>query len=269
MEPADGATNFEVTGDAYDRFMGRYSRPLAAEFVDWVGGAADADVLDVGCGPGALTGVLVGRARSVCACDPSPSFVEACASRHPDVDVRAGRMEAIPFDDDVVDMALAQLVLHFVSDPEVAAGELRRVVRPGGTVAASTWDFAEGMQMLQMFWDAAVELDPDAAHEARTLRFGRDGEISDLFARAGLVDIEEATITVSSTYRGFDELWDGFTAGIGPAGAYCVRLPDAQRTRLRSHLFDRAGRPDAEFALDAVARCARGQVPRFDTRSNT
>src|SRR3954447_14758469 len=169
MDANDSARSFLATGRAYDGFMGRYSRPLAVAFADHAGLPAGRTALDVGCGPGALTGVLVDRlgAGAVSAFDPSPPFVAECAARHPGVDVREGRVEAIPFDDAGFDGALAQLVLHFVPEPAQAGRELRRVLRPGGVAAACVWDFAEGMQMLRHFWDAALVIDPHAPDEAR------------------------------------------------------------------------------------------------------
>lgn len=211
MESAEGARSFITSGNAYDAFMGRYSRSLAVPLVEWVGLTVGQSVLDVGCGPGALTDALVQRlgAPAVFAFDPSPPFVEECARRYPGVDVRHGRAEAIPFDDAQFDAAIAQLVLHFVTVPSDAAAEMRRVVRSGGLVAACVWDFDEGMQMLRHFWDAALAVDPGAPDEAQTMRFGRAGEIADLFRAAGLVDVDESTITVSVTYPDFDELWSG------------------------------------------------------------
>lgn len=263
MDAVEGAKTFSVSGEDYDSFMGRYSLGLAEQFCDVVGVAAGNTVLDVGCGPGALTGVLVARlgASSVFACDPSPSFRDVCARRYPGVVVKLGNAESIPFDTDMVDHAMAQLVLHFVSEPHLAASEMARVVRPGGSVSACVWDFDEGMEMLRGFWDAALSIDPDAPDEARTLRFGRQGEIADLFASAGMEDIVETTISVASTYGSFDELWNGFLVGVGPAGAYCVSLSDEIRERLRLRLFDRFGSPGASFTLGAVARCAVGRVP--------
>jgi SAM-dependent methyltransferase len=263
VDDTDGARTFAVAGQTYDSFMGRYAAPLAPLFADAAGVSPGARALDVGCGPGALTGVLAARlgADAVSACDPSPPFVAACAERHPGVDVRLGRAEALPFDDGCVDHALAQLVLHFVSDPAEAAAEMARVVRPGGVVGACVWDFADGMEMLRAFWGAALSLVPDAPDEARTLRFGRPGEIPELFAGAGLVDVVESTLTVSSTYASFDELWRGFLAGVGPAGAYCLSLGEADRDRLRSALFTRCGEPAGAFTLGAVARCAVARVP--------
>ncbi len=263
VEPIESARSFVASGDAYDAFMGRYSRPLSGPFADAAGVAAGQVALDVGCGPGALTAVLVDRlgAGAVSAFDPSAPFVAECAARHPGVDVRLGRAEAVPFDDGRFDRALAQLVLHFVSDPELAAGELRRVLRPGGLVAACVWDFADGMEMLRRFWDAALVIDPNAPDEARTMRFGRAGEIRALLESAGFVDIAEITLQAESTYRDFDELWSGFLAGIGPAGSFCVSLPDEQRTAVRAELFRGLGAPAGRFTLTGKARTATGRAP--------
>jgi SAM-dependent methyltransferase len=259
----EGPQAFDVPGVAYDAFMGRYSRTLAVDFAAASGVAAGMNVLDLGCGPGALTSVLaelVGADR-VSACDPAAAFVDECRSRVPGVDVRQGAAEGIPFDDKAFDAVLTQLVLHFVSDPQRAITEIWRVLRPGGTVAGCVWDTAEGMEMLRSFWDAALSVDPDAPDEARTLRFGNRGEIADLFTGAGFLEVRESTITVRSAYADFDELWSGFLAGVGPAGAYCVSLPEQKRSRVRAVMADRLGSPTGPFTLEAVARCAVGRLP--------
>jgi SAM-dependent methyltransferase len=263
VEQVEGAKTFRTSGSAYDRFMGRYSMPLAALFADAAAVGGGQRVLDVGCGPGALTRVLVDRlgAASVAACDPSPPFVEECANRLPGVEVRLGRAEQIPFDDGEFDAALAQLVLHFVSDPPAGVGEMRRTVRSGGVVGACVWDFADGMEMLRHFWNAALALDPEAPTEARTLRFGRPGEIVELFRAEGLVEVAESELTVSSTYRDFEELWSSVLEGIGPAGAFALSLPADRLEQLRRNLYERVGEPDGAFTLGAVARCAIGRVP--------
>ncbi|MFP5346645.1 MAG: class I SAM-dependent methyltransferase [Actinomycetes bacterium] len=263
MVDVHGASTFQVSGDAYDSFMGRYSRELADVFGDYCLPAPEGRFLDVGCGPGALTGVAVARlgARSVAAVDPAPGFVQVCRHRHPDVDVRRAAAEELPFADDEFDSAAAQLVFHFVTDPARAVAEMRRVVRPGGVLAATVWDFAEGMQLLRAFWDAALALDSGAPDEAHVLRFGAPGELARVFTDGGLGEVEETTATVTSRYRDFDELWEGFLAGIGPAGAYAVARPPEDRDRLRTGLFDRLGRPSGEFTLTAVARMARARVP--------
>lgn len=263
MDAAPGASTFQASGAAYDSFMGRYSVQLAEVFADFAGVVGGISALDVGCGPGGLTRVLSVRlgAQAVSAFDPSEPFVADCAQACPGVDVRIGRAEAIPFDDAGFDAALAQLVLHFVSDPSVAAAELRRVVRPGGVVAACVWDFERGMEMLRFFWDAALTINPDAPDEARVMRFGRHGEITELLAAAGFEDLVETTLTVTSAYSGFDELWSGYLAGIGPAGSYCVALDDDKRAAVRNELYRRVGSPSGAFELAATARSTRGRVP--------
>lgn len=260
MEPVAGARTFGVSGDAYDGFMGRYSRPLAVEFATFAGVVHGLRALDVGCGPGALTGELVRRlgAAEVAACDPSEQFVAACTERHPGVEVRRGAAEELPYGDGEFDLAAAQLVLHFVTDPGRAASEFSRVVRPGGVIAACVWDFEQGMEMLRAFWDAALSLDPEAPDEARVMRFGKPGQLTQWLASAGLGQVAETTLTVASEYRGFDELWTSLCAGIGPAGSYCVGLPEATRHDLRSALFERLGSPAGAFRLTAVARAGRG-----------
>lgn len=259
----EGTSTFGVAGATYDSFMGRYSRILASQFADAAAVEAGQVALDVGCGPGALTAVLVDRlgANAVVACDPAPGFVADCSARHPGVRVEVGRAESIPFETDRFNHVLAQLVLHFVSDPDLAISEMMRVARPGGRVSACVWDFAEGMEMLRAFWDAAMEIDPTAPDEARTLRFGGAGEIAQLFATAGMVDVVESTLTVATTYVSFDELWTGFLGGVGPAGAFCTSLDELDRDRLRAALYRRLGEPSGSFTLGAVARCAVAVVP--------
>lgn len=260
MEPVPGAASFEKSGDAYDSFMGRYSRQLAPLFADWVGVRAGQEALDVGCGPGALTEVLVERLGlgAVVACDPSESFVADCRARFPGLDVRPGAGEHLPVADDSCDVVLAQLVMHFVSDPSAVGHEFRRVLRPGGTAAGCTWDFADGMEMLRHFWDAAIGLDPAAPDEA-TLKFGRPGDFPALFTEAGFDEVAETTLTVTTTYASYDELWSGFLEGIGPAGAYAVRQPPERQEALREALFVQVGSPEGSFELKAVARAGLGR----------
>lgn len=263
MDGVEGARTFRVAAAAYDSFMGRYSGPLAHQFADAAGVRRGQTALDIGCGPGALTAVLVERlgSESVAACDPSPGFVTECAARHAGVRVETGRAENIPFDSQSFDHAMAQLVLHFVSEPDLVAGQMLRVVRPGGSVSACVWDFDGGMEMLRSFWDAAHDVMPSVPDEAGAVRFGAPGEIAELFASAGMQEIEESTIRVTSAYSSFDEFWDGFLAGVGPAGSFCISLSDADQARVRSALFERMGRPSVGFTLGAVARCAVGRTP--------
>ena len=264
-DPVPGARSFATSGTAYDHFMGRYSRPLAVQFAAAADLSEGQTVLDVGCGPGALTGVLADRVgnQAVSAVDPSPSFVAECAAGHPGVDVRFGRAEAIPFTDATFDRALAQLVLHFVSDPALAARELHRVLRPGGLVAACVWDGTDGVHMLGHFFAAARAVGAEIPEEATTMPFSRSGEIVDLFAQAGFATLTETTMTVSTRYSDFDELWSGFLAGIGPAGAYCLSLSPPTRAKVRAAMFAGLGSPAESFTLSAVARSVTGRVPQL------
>ncbi|WP_127783734.1 class I SAM-dependent methyltransferase [Rhodococcus sp. X156] len=263
MSQPDGASTFQVSGEIYDAFMGRYSGPLAVQLADACGVSRGQRALDVGCGPGALTAELVRRlgASSVAACDPSVPFVAACRDRNPGADVREGRAEALPFADHSVDLAVASLVLHFMSDPARGIDEMRRVVVPGGQVAACVWDFDRGMQLFHAFWEAAVAVDPQAPAELYARRFGRPGEVVQLLEDRGLEQVSEQTMTVQTTYASFEEVLAGLMAGIGPAGSYLVAQPEGRRQALRSELFSRLGSPAGSFTLQAVARSASGVTP--------
>lgn len=248
---------FDVTPEAYGRFMGRWSEPLADRFVQRVAVPPGSRALDVGCGPGALTARLVAvlGADAVTAVDPSPSFVAAARSRLPGVDVRASSAESLPFPDGAFDLTAAQLVVHFMDDPVAGLAEMARVTRPGGVVAASVWDHGGGSGPLRVFWDAVRDLDPSAPGEAQ-LPGTREGHLAELFTAAGLRDVEQWTETVRSTYASFDEWWEPFTFGVGPAGAYVVGLDDRHRDLLRARCSQAL--PPAPFELTASAWCVRG-----------
>ena len=249
--------SFAVPADAYDRFMGRYSRLLSPQLADLAGVRGGQRVLDVGCGPGALTAELVERvgASAVSAVDPSESFVEAAKERHPEVDVQRAQAERLPFADAAFDAALAQLVVQFMSDPEVGVSEMRRVTQPGGVVAASVWDHGGGRGPLSPFWTAARELDRGHGGEAHGTG-ARDGELARLFASAGLSDVEQAALSVRVEHPTFEEWWEPFELGVGPAGAYVAGLGPERRQELRERC--RAALPDAPFAVEARAWAARG-----------
>lgn len=252
---------FEVAAGAYDAFMGRYSTPLAVEFANLVPLTAGDTALDVGCGPGALTGELVKRLGpiAIAGVDPSESFVTAARERWPGVDVRQATAESLPFADAAFDHCLAQLVVHFLPDPVAGLTEMVRVTKPGGTVAACVWDFAGGRSPLSVFWEAARQLDPSAPDESN--RAGaREGQLADLFARAGLVDITSSTLTVHMECASFDDWWEPFRFGVGPAGEYLAALDQGQTEDLRRRCQDIL--PIGPFSVEAVAWAAVGLAPQ-------
>jgi SAM-dependent methyltransferase len=248
---------FAVAADAYDRFMGRYSTLLAPSFADFAAVAPGQRVLDVGSGPGALTGELVERlgASNVAAVDPSEQFVAAAVERHPDVDVRRGPAEELPFADGTFDAALAQLVVHFMADPLHGLAEMARVTRSGGTVAACVWDHAGAQTPLAPFWEAVHEVDPEAMDES-TLAGGRAGHLTELFIEAGLRDVEETALPVRVEHASFDDWWRPFTLGVGPAGAYVAKLDSEQQADLRGRCRRILGA--GPLAIPARAWAARG-----------
>jgi SAM-dependent methyltransferase len=251
--------SFEVAADAYDRFMGRYSRQLAPAFVDFAGVGAGQTALDVGCGPGALTAELVRRLglEQVAAVDPSEPFVAAARARYPGVDVRRAPAEELPFPSDAFGTTLAQLVVHFMADPVAGLAEMARVTRPGGVVAACVWDFVGERAPISAFWAAARELDGDVVDESG-LAGARSGHLTELFRAAGLGSVEETAIPASIELATFEEWWEPFTLGVGPAGAYARGLDEQGLAALREGC--RRLLPDAPFTLTVVAWAARGHA---------
>ena len=251
---------FTSPADAYDRFMGRYTRTLAPALTDAAGVTDGMRVLDVGCGPGGLTHVLAERlgAENVAAVDPAPQFAAACRERHPGADVREGAAEALPWEDGSFDAALACLVVAFMADADQGLREMARVTRPGGVVAACMWDLDEGgMTMLKTFWSAARELDPSVKGERVRVGVSR-GDIAERLRRAGLQDVVDGDLEARADYAGFDDFWDPFTFAVGPAGAHLAALPVEQQQRIRE--LCRAKLPDGPFSLTARAWYARGSV---------
>jgi SAM-dependent methyltransferase len=217
--------SFDVPPEAYLRFMGRWSEPLAGEFLQRADLTVTGRVLDVGCGPGVLTAVLVDRygAPAVSAIDPSPSFVAATAERFPGLDVRHGVAESLPYDDDAFDAALAELVVHFMTDPVAGLREMGRVTRPDGVVTACVWDHNTGGSPLSLFWSAAHDVDPGAPSEG-ALPGTREGQLASYAEEAGLHDVTSAALTVSQHFATFEEWWAPYLLGVGPLGAYVATL---------------------------------------------
>jgi ubiquinone/menaquinone biosynthesis C-methylase UbiE len=248
---------FNVAADAYDNFMGRYSVQLSAELADLAGVKAGQRVIDVGSGPGALTAELVRRlgTDAVAAADPSKPFVEAARERYPGVDVRLAPAEELPFPHDSFDAALAQLVVHFMADPVAGLAEMARVTRPGGVVTACVWDLAGGRAPISPFWQAARELAPDTKEESN-LAGARDSHLAELFREAGLRDVEQSEMSATVEYETFDEWWQPYTLGVGPAGAHVQSLGAAELAELRDRCRELL--PEPPFAFTAYAWAVRG-----------
>jgi SAM-dependent methyltransferase len=255
------ATPAEVwaVGGAYEAYIGRWSRPVARELVGGLGVAAGAAWLDVGCGTGALGREVLAAAdpAALVAADPSPAFLADARARLADPRARfvAADARRLPMAGRRFDAVVSGLVLNFVPDAGGAVREMARVARAGGRVAAYVWDYAEGMELLRRFWDAAVALDPAAAALDEGRRFGlcRPGPLAALFEGAGLVGVAVRPIEVPTRFRDFDDYWRPFLGGQGPAPGYVASLPGRRRDRLREEL--RARLPAAgDGSIALVAR---------------
>lgn len=248
-----------MSGEAYDRFMGRYSRPLAADFAGWLAPSPGQRAIDVGCGPGALTSVLVDRlgADQVCAVDPSEPFVAACRDRLPGVDVRQGGAESLPYDDDTFDVAAACLVVHFMSDPVGGLAEMKRVTRDGGWVGATVWDLAGSRAPMAPLWEAVAEVAPEHPDES-DFQGGSRASLVGVLEGAALRDIETVELAVTVTHPSFEEWWDPYQHGVGPAGQAIAAFDPERRVQLERVLRRNLG--EGPFDLTAVAYAARGRA---------
>jgi SAM-dependent methyltransferase len=255
------------SGQAYERYVGRWSRRVAERFLAWLAIPPGARWLDVGCGTGALSRTILERAApaQVVGVDPSEGFVTFARSRVADDRLRfeIGDAAELPLADASVDVAISGLVLNFVPDHGRALREKARVVRPGGTVALYVWDYAGEMQLMRHFWDAAGELDPKARELDEGARFPICGPdpLAELFRAAGLGAVATDAIDVPTVFRDFDDYWTPFLGGQGPAPGYCMALPERPRERLREALAARLPiAPDGTIRLIARAWAVRGRV---------
>lgn len=255
-------------GDAYELYMGRWSRRLAPAYVSFAAVKDGERVLDVGTGTGVLAAAVEAntRASEIVGIDPSAGFIAYAkkASSSPRLRFEVGDGQALPYRDASFDQAMSLLVLNFIPDHELALHEMRRVTRPGGVVSACVWDYGDGMESLRIFWDEAVALEPAAApkHE-RNMKLTRQGELGQLWRKAALTEVWEHPLVIEQAFASFDDYWGPFLKGTGPGGAYVVSLDDGRRRQLEARLRARllGGKHDGAFTFKARVWCVRGRVP--------
>jgi SAM-dependent methyltransferase len=255
-----------AAGDAYESYVGRWSRRVAAPFLAWLGVGAGRRWLDVGCGTGALTATVLAVAdpAEVTGVDPAGSFVAHARATITDPRARfeTGDARSLPLPDSRFDAVISGLVLNFVPEPDRAVAELSRVAAAGGRVAAYVWDYAEGMALMRYFWDAAAALDPAAAEldEGRRFPLCRPEPLAALWTAAGLGAVEVRPIEVPTVFTGFDDYWTPFLGGQGPAPGYTMSLPEDRRAALRDLVRDRLPTAaDGSIPLTARAWAVSGR----------
>lgn len=254
-----------AVGDAYEAYVGRWSRNVAERFVPWLNVPPASRWLDVGCGTGALTSAILAAANpaEVLGVDTSEAFLAEARTRVADkrANFRPADAQNLPFADSTFDAVVSGLAVNFVPDPRKAARELARLSTPGGVVAAYVWDYAEGMQLMRHFWDAAQDLDPAAAEldEGRRFPLCRPEPLRDLWEQAGLNDVTVEPIDIPTPFTDFNDLWNPFLGGQGPAPGYAMSLPEEMRSALRQRLRDRLPEEgDGSITLTARAWAVRG-----------
>ena len=252
----------------YERFMGRWSRLLAPPYVAFAGVKDGDRVLDVGTGTGSVARAVEANmpASQIVGVDPSAGFIAYAQKNAKSSRARfeVGDAQALKQADASFDNTLALLVMNFVPDHNKAIAEMRRVTRPQGTVSACVWDYDQGMQMLRFFWDEAIALDPAIEpKDERHMKLSRQGQLGNLWKKAGLVNVKEEPLVIDQAYSSFDDYWAPFTKGAGPGGAYVVSLPENRRRNLEARMRKRllGDRADGPFTLTARAWCVRGEVP--------
>ncbi len=266
MNPEDSA--MFAREQNYEQFMGRWSRLLAPEFIEFSELSPGGRVLDVGSGTGALSFALIEgeSCEEVVGIDPSSSFVNYATDQGPEgrATFEVGDAQELRFEDDSFAHCLSLLVVNFIPDPKKAMAEMARVTQQGGVIAAAVWDYSDGMRMLRVFWDEAIALDPSAdARDERHMPYCSENELVDLWRSAGLQEVESGSISIEQRFDSFDAYWQPFLLGTGPAGAYVASLSPEQQESLRKRLQARLD-PSGEggpVVLEAKVWAVKGIVP--------
>jgi len=254
------------SGDSYEYYMGRWSKLIAEQFVDWLSPRPGIQWLDVGCGSGALSEAAIDRhdPAAVIAIDQSEGFVRTAQQRLGNkANCKVGNAMSLPLDDASVNIAVSGLVLNFIPEPEKALAEMKRVTSMNGTVAVYIWDYAEKMEFLNHFWDVVVELDPGASalHEGHRFPDSNAEQLVDTFNHVGLLEVEAAPLEIATHFNDFDDYWKPFLGGQGPAPTYVSKLEDSEKTHLRETLKQRLPvEQDGSIVLYARAWAAKGRV---------
>jgi SAM-dependent methyltransferase len=254
-------------GEAYEHYVGRWSRPVGRMFLDWLNLPRDLRWADVGCGTGVLTGMILDRAapNRVVGVEPSEGFFNLARMNVEDrrAEFRLGDAQSLPLDSQEADVAVSDLVLNFVPDKNRALQEMRRVVNPGSTVAAYVWDYAGEMQLMRYFWTAVVELFPDGAEkdEGKQFPICKPNTLAELFRAGGMQGVKTQNLDAPTVFKDFEDYWSPFLRGQGPAGAYCVSLSEHDRDRLRTRLENVLPfNNDGTISLISRAWAVRGTV---------
>ena len=254
------------SGDPYEYYMGRWSSLVARSFVDWLSPCSGLRWLDVGCGSGALSEAVINThsPAELTAVDQSEGFVKIAKKRLGSLaNCRVGNALALPLEDASVHVTVSGLVLNFISEPEKALSEMRRVIVHGGTVAVYIWDYAGKMDFLRYFWDAAIELDPTASnlHEGHRFPDSTADVLKELFENARFVETETAPIEIATHFHDFDDYWKPFLGGQGPAPTYVLSLDESERSIPRDVLYERLPiQTDGSIPMVARAWAVKGQV---------
>ena len=264
-EKGDGS--WFADGEAYEHYVGRWSRPVGQLFLDWLSLPPGLSWVDVGCGTGALTGTVLDCAdpSRVIGIEPAEGFLGLARTKVEDsrAEFRLGDAQALPLDAREADVVVSGLVLNFVPDKQRALGEMCRIVKPGGTVASYVWDYAGEMQLMRYFWTAVTDLFPEGAEhdEGKQFPVCKPEPLMDLFRTADLNAIETSALDAPTVFSDFDDYWSPFLRGQGPAGTYCVSLSETDRVRLRRRLEEVLPfNADGTIGLIARAWAVRGTV---------